>query len=196
KLNATRLLPAVIMKENVAVFLMNKKIKFFNPFKKKVHNFNLKTIIDSNPVYLKNYLYFLAHKKNKKKQAISKLGNHYFVKIKTDPEFLKPLGQSIQFNLTPINLIKPEFNINIYHQSKGNIFKTKIKHDQVRSFVWIPDEPGKYKIELNINAINKKNMTIKKNIKIIDVEKIIRAFNYKIMQECQIDVWIQKKQPE
>ena len=194
KLGATRKSPALIMNDNVAVFLLNDKIRFFNTEKKTDRVFDLKSMIDSNAVHINKYIYFLSHKKGKEIRFISRIGNQYTVRIKTEPAFVKPLGQSIKFNLTPVNLIKPELRITISNQSKEVIFEKIITHDQMMSFVWIPEQPGTYRLTLDIKARNKKNMSIQKKIKITDGAEIIRVFTSKILRECRSGTRIQPKQ--
>lgn len=187
KLEATRMLPPIIMRENVAIFLLSRKLKFFNPNTQKVQEFSLKNVMDSNPVYFDNYLYFLTHKKNKKVQRITRIGNLFQVKIKTDPEHIKPLGQSIQFNLNPVNLIKPVLEIKITDLKEQPVFQKSLKHTDIMSFVWIPKKAGKFKLNLIITAKNRKQMTIKKSITITDIEKIIKDIQQKIIRACPID---------
>jgi hypothetical protein len=189
KLETTRMLPPIIMKENVAVFLLNKQIKFFNPKTKIVNKFSFKSSLDSNPVYMDSYLYFLTHKKNKKIQRITRLGNLYQVNIKADPEHIKPLGQSIQFNLKPVNLIKPVLEINILDQKEQPVFTKTLKHTDIMSFVWIPKKAGKYKMKLNVVAKNRERMTINKSITITDIEKLIQSVQQKIIRNCPADLF-------
>jgi len=188
KLEATRMLPPIIMKENVAIFLLGRKVKFFNPKTQKVQEFSLKIGLDSNPVYLDNYLYFLTHKTKKKVQRITRLGNLIQVKIKTDPEYVKPLGQSIQFHLNPVNLIKPVLEIKITDQKEQPVFQKTLKHTDIMSFVWIPKKAGKFKLNLSITAKNRKQTTIKKSLTITDIEKIIKGIQQEIIRACPIDL--------
>lgn len=189
KLDATRLHPPVIMKDNVAVFLMNDKIRFFYPEKKKVQTYTLKSEMDSNAVHINNFLYFFAHQENKKDRFIVRIGNRYTVRIKTEPAFLKPLGKSIKFDLTPVNLIKPRLNVAILNQSKQRVFETALTSDQLMSFVWVPEQAGTYRLELNVRAENRDVMAIRKNIKIIDMDERIRALTHRILKECRSDAW-------
>lgn len=185
KFNSTRLFPPVLMKDNVSVFLMNNEIKFFNLRKKSVYTFKYKPVIDSNPVSIKKYLFLLNYQKDKKKQKISKIGNHYHMEIKIEPKFIKPIGKSIVFRLEPINLIKPDLQMDIFNQSKKSVFSKKMNYNQISSFVWIPKEPGKYKLVLEINSKNKKKMKIEKKFKTVDLEKILVNYIFKLQQECQ-----------
>lgn len=189
KLEATRMLPPIIMRENVAVFLLNGDLKFVNPKARKVQKFSLKTSMDSNPVYLENYLYYLSHKKNKKVQKISRVGNIYQVKVKTYPKHVKPLGQSIQFNLNPINLVNPVLEVKILDQADLAVFQKTIKHGDIMSFVWIPKAAGKYKLVLEIKAKNKKQMTINQDVKITDIETMIRRCQEQNIFECPFDLF-------
>lgn len=189
KLDATRMLPPIIMRENVAVFLLNGNLKFFNPKTRKVQELNLKTSLDSNPVYLEDYLYYLSHKKNKKVQKISRVGNIYHVKVKTNPKHVKPMGQFIQFNLKPINLVNPILEVKILDQADLAVFQKTFKHDDILSFIWIPKAAGIYKLVLEIKAKNKKQMTINQSIKITDIGTMIRSSQQQNISECPFDLF-------
>jgi len=188
KFSSTRLFPPVLMKDNVSVFLMNNEIKFFNFKKKTVTTFKYKPIMDSNPVSINQYLYLLNHLKDKKQQKISKIGNNYHVQIILEPRFLKPVGKSIVFRLNPINLIKPDFQVNILDHSKKSIFSKKMNFSQLSPFVWIPKEPGSYKLVLEINSINKNKMKIEKKLKTVNVKNILAKYHFTLQQKCQADI--------
>ena len=129
KLDSTRLLPPIVMKKNICVFLMPKSkpnIKFFNYEKKKVLSYKFQHQKRSNPIYINDYLYILSKEKKKPHTSVIRMGNKYGIKVNIDPEFVKPTGKSIQFDLEPINLIKPEFDIKILNEAEKNVFTKKM----------------------------------------------------------------------
>jgi hypothetical protein len=187
KCNGTRLVAPVVMRENVAVFLLDQKLKFFNFKRRTVQDYTLKNPALSNPVTINDYLYFMSRatrKKGKTNFFIEKLGNQYHVKIKTEPEYVKPAGQSIQFTLSAINLIKPEMDIKIINNKQENIFKTSFKKNEMATFVWIPDKEGKYKMVLTVTSQNQKNLNIEKEFIIIDLGRIANESGRKAIEKC------------
>jgi outer membrane protein assembly factor BamB len=189
KLEATRMLPPILMKENVAVFLLERKVKFINPKTKKAEKFSLKTGLDSNPVYIDKNLYYFSHEKKKTVRLLNRLGNIYQVKIITDPKNVKPLGQSIQFYFEPINLVKPVLDIKILDEKEQAIFQKTLTHTDSMSFVWIPEKSGKYSMTLDIKSKNREQISITKSMTVSDIEKIIQGIHQKIIRDCPIDLF-------
>jgi hypothetical protein len=109
------------------------------------------------------------------------------VEIKIEPKLLKPVNKSILVRLNPINLIKPDFKINIMNESEESVFSKRMSFDQLSSFVWIPKKPGIYNLTLEINSQNKKNMKIEKKFKTVDLDKKLAEYHFLLQQKCQAD---------
>lgn len=187
KCNSTRLAAPVVMRENVAVFLMNNRVRFFNFKDKTVQDFQLKNPALSSPAYLRDYLYFMSRATRPKGKAFSfieKLGNQYHVRIKTEPEYIKPAGQSVQVTLSPINVIKPEMDVKILNSKQENMFNASFKKGDLPTFVWIPEKEGKYRMVLHVVAENMKDLNIEKEFTVIDLNAIVHEFGRTAIERC------------
>jgi hypothetical protein len=192
KLNSTRLLPPIVMKENVVVFLWNKNIKFFNSKKKQVTTYPLNRRVKSNPVCIDDYIYVITEDKVIESREednapypshLSKIGNHYGVEIITDPKHVKPMGKSVRFNLKPINLVDPQLKIKILKNQPGNetpVFDKKISKNDKLNFVWIPTEAGEYRLIIEVEAENKTGLTVEETFTAVDVQEILRNHFYQL----------------
>ena len=177
KLESTKLFPPVAMKNNVCVFLMPKSkpnIKFFNYNDKKVHSYKLKNTRKSNPVYSNNYVYVVTRAKKDEFSSITKIGNRFDIDVKIEPEYIKTAGKSIKFELKSINLIDPEFKIEILDESRKKIFNMKLGKDDDPTFIWIPSMAGKYEITVHTNSLYKKDLMYKKKNKVINFKNILK----------------------
>jgi outer membrane protein assembly factor BamB len=203
KLNSTRLLPPVVMKENVAVFLWDKSIKFFNYEKKKPFVYPLDRTVFSNSLRIGEYLYVIAQLKTGEEsdidteadtgqgeaqlKAITKIGNNYGVEIETDPADIIPMGKSIKFNLNKFNLIEPELKIQILNPAGESVFDKTLSEKDDPSFVLIPNQPGGYNVVIEVNAENKKELRIEDTFDVIDVEKILKRYYYHLQKYSKED---------
>lgn len=189
--DSTRLLPPAAMNENVAVFLMNKqfrtmnnKIRFFNYKEQSVVSYEFKYQVESNPVYLKDGLYILCKDLEKKNNYVSKIGNRYAADIEIKPEGVKSLGKSISFVVKPINLIEPAIKAVILDNSQAGVFTKELGKSKNLSFVWIPEKPGDYKLMLEANAENKKDLKTEANFNVIDIDKIVKEYYWELQRDC------------
>jgi len=191
KFDSIRLKSPIIMKKNVCVFLMpaySPNLKFYDFKNKNIITYKLNYIIKSNPIYLNNSIYILVCEEKNKEISILKIGNKYNVDIKITPEFLKPLGKSIKFDLQPNNLIEPELKINILDKSKNKVFEKLIKNQEPLSFVWIPVNPGTYDVYIKVNSKNQKKFEVEQNFNVVDLDKILRKYLFKLQKDCKSDL--------
>jgi hypothetical protein len=192
KLNSTWLLEPAVMKENVVVFLWDKNIKFFNYKKKKVTTYPLKRKVKTNPVCIDDYIYVVTEDKVSQGREesegpyplhLSKIGNHYGVEIFTNPKHIKPIGKSVRFNLKTINLIEPQLNIKIIKNQPGNetpVFEKILSKDDKLNFIWIPAEAVEYRLIIEVEAENKKGLTVEEIFTPVDVQEILRNHFYQL----------------
>jgi hypothetical protein len=185
--DSPRALPAVVMKENVAVFLMNRayrwmnnKIRFFNYKKDDFVSYEFNYQLESNPVYLNDYLYLLSKDEEKEVTNISKIGNRYDVELEIKPEHVKPMGKSITFTIKPINLIDPQARVTIFDKSQKSVFSKEIGKDKDLFFVWVPEKAEKYKCTIEINAENKKNLKVEGDFNVVDINKIVTGYYFEL----------------
>lgn len=194
KLDSTRLLPAVVMKENVAVFLWNKSIKFFNYKNKTTISYPFDKPIFSGVLHIGEYLYVIAESGGEDREdqgpplkAITKIGNNFGVVIRTDPQNIIPLGRSIKFNLERFNLVKPELKVKILDAGDENVFAKTIAYKDDPSFVWIPNRAMDYRLVVEINAENKKGLIIEHPFEVIDVEKLLSQYYFRLQKNSNED---------
>jgi hypothetical protein len=192
KFNSTRKLPPVKMKENAAVFLWDKTFKFFNYKKKQVVTYPFLNPAHSNLVCIDEYVYMLSQDATGKNPELNpitliKLGNNFGVEIKTIPEYIIPMGKSIKFNLKKFNLIEPNLNIKIIDHTGESVFQKTIPDKQDPSFVWIPDRAEEFKLVIEINSKNKNGLIIEESFDVIDVDKILEDYYYRLQKRSQAD---------
>jgi hypothetical protein len=192
KLNSTRFLAPVVMKENVVVFLWDKKIKFFNYKKKQVTTYPLNRKVKTNPVCIDDYIYVVTEDIESEGREedegpypsqLSKIGNHYGVEIFTAPKDVKPMGKSIRFNLKLINLVEPQLKIKIIKNQPGNtvpVFDKTLSADDKPTFVWIPAEAVEYRLIIEVEAENKTGLTFEETFTAVDVQEILRNYYYQL----------------
>ncbi|MGD2092989.1 MAG: hypothetical protein PVH61_42900 [Candidatus Aminicenantes bacterium] len=190
RLNSSWLIEPVVMKENVVVFLWDKKIKFFNYKKKQVTTYPLNRRVKTNPVCIDDYIYVVTEDKVSERWEeeegphplhLSKIGNHYGVEIFTDPKHIKPIGKSVRFNLKPINLVEPQFKIKIVKNRPGNetpVFDKILSSNDKLNFVWIPAEAVEYRLIIEVEAENKQGLTVEEIFTPVDVQEILRNHFY------------------
>jgi hypothetical protein len=119
--------------------------------------------------------------------TLIKLGNNFGVEIKTIPEYIIPMGKSIKFNLKKFNLIEPNLNIKIIDHTGESVFQKTIPDKQDPSFVWIPDRAEEFKLVIEINSKNKKGLIIEESFDVIDVDKILEDYYYRLQKLSQAD---------
>jgi hypothetical protein len=188
--DAPQVLPAIVMKKNAAVFLMNReyrrmnnKLRFFNYKDQEVVSFEFKYQLESNPVYLDNYIYILCKDEEKGVKYISRIGNKYDIELQIRPEKLKPMGKSINFNIKSINLIDPEAKIEILDKSQNSVFSKEIGKGKDLFFVWIPEKAGEYKCVVEVNAENKKKLKAEEDFKVIDIDTIVKGYYFELFKK-------------
>ncbi|MCI0470892.1 MAG: hypothetical protein L0Y73_04480, partial [Candidatus Aminicenantes bacterium] len=189
--DSTRLLPPAAMKNNVAVFLMNRqyrtmnnKIRFFNYKEQEVFSYEFKYQVESNPVFLKDGLYILCKDLEKKNSYVSKITNRYAADIEIEPVGVKSPGKSIAFVIKPVNLIEPTIKAVIWDKSQTGVFSKELGKDKNLSFVWIPEKPGEYKLTLAVDAQNKKGLKNEAVFNVIDIAKIVKEYYWELQRDC------------
>ncbi len=214
QLHSTKRTPVLTMKENVVVFLMDKRIKFFNYTKKRVTTYTLPEWmnIKSNPLTIGEHIYVVTQDKVEVSTEVkaedelgtpenqpptytrlSKIGNNYTVEITTEPEFIWLKGKSIKFDLTNINFVRPRYTIQIFKNPPADkpgtqptqpVFTRFIGLKDKPSFVWVPEELAEYRMLIQIDADNKKGVTVEKTISTIDINKTLHDYYYEIQRQC------------
>ena len=186
-LDSTQKMAAVPMGENVAVFLMNGKVKFFNPKTKETREYKLTTNPAGPPIYLDRYLYGITRAGNGKPAVVSRLGNLYQVQIKIEPESLKHVGKSMKIGLIPLNLIKPNLTVSILNQNKEEVLKKLLKGEKNLQFIWIPRQAGAFQLVVDAASENRDRIRVTKSFQVVDLSDITSRANFRVLKRCQFD---------
>jgi hypothetical protein len=207
KLNSTKLMPQIAMKENAAVFMWDNNLKFFNYKKKQVVTYPLRDwmSIKTNPVTFGEYIYFVMEEKleenldEEKKarspyQVLAKIGNNYGVEVKAKPQHVWPKGKSIRFTLKEFNIQKPQYTIKIYksapyteNKQSEPVFEKIIKPKDKPSFAWLPEDALEYKMVIQIDGLNKKNVIIEETYNIIDLDRVLQNHFFEVQRRDEND---------
>lgn len=217
RLDSSRLLPPLVMKENVAVFLWNKSVKFFDFKKKRIVTYPFNRDVFSNSLYIDEYVYVIAQQELEEVTAsgeeidsaeetasieetasgseeeesvpktVARIGNNYGVKIETDPEEIIPMGKSIKFNLERFNLIEPELTVKILGPTGESVFDQTFSAKDDPYFIWIPEKSAEYKLVVEINAENKKGLRIEEPFNVLDLENILNRYYYEVQKSSNED---------
>lgn len=195
KLDSTFFMPPYAMKDNAVVFLWNQKVKFFDYRKKQVTTYPLDRRPATNPVEVDGYVYVVSTNADEDSRdetlpalrRLSRLGNHYGLEVKTDPEYIKPVGRSVKFTLKPINLVKPHYRVKIVltsHRSGDTgssiVFEKEIGIRDKPNFVWVPPEAREYRLMIEIDAENKKGVEVVEAFNTIDVDQMLWKYYYDV----------------
>ena len=198
KLNSTRMLPPIAIKDNVVVLLWDKTIKYFEYEKKSIITYPLNRYVFSNLLYIDEYIYMIAEtdlgedtgrteaavteEEEKVPKSILKVGNNYGVKINSNPEYIIPVGKSVKFYITKFNLLEPTLKIKIVNPAGVEVFSEIYTHKQDSSFIWIPNKAAEYKMTVEINAENKKGLVFEETYNVIDLDAILNQYFYDVQK--------------
>lgn len=200
KLDSTMLLPPLPMEKNAAVILWDNSVKFFNYKRKETITYRLEDgrMAISNAVKSGEYVFLLTgnHGDSKRRdEKLIKIGNHYGVNIDSEPADILSAGKSIKFELSALNLVKPSYDVTIERLStdeagaetgtKTVVFNKSLAVYDLPSFVWVPRETGRYRLNVVISAGNKKGLMVSKTFDTIDVDKILEQHYYDVQTQCE-----------
>jgi len=188
KFGASPFLPPLTMSENIAIALRPKKtpsIKFFDVKKKKFFLYNINTpFLDY--FYNERGIHIITEFKEEltNKYDIFKIDNVYGVDIKILSQEALVKNKSIEFMLTPVNLIKPVYNITVLNSKKKIIYSKKIDSEKSSSFVWLPKSNGVFELNIVTASKNKDKVLSKLAFNVIDIETMQYNYYYKILSNC------------
>jgi len=204
KLDSSRKLSPKMMEKNAVVFLWDRSIKFFNYKKKQVLSYPFNRYVTANPVIVGEHIYIVSSEKDfdigdetqiaSTPFQLSKIGNNYGAIIETEPQQTKLKGQSIRFQLVPVNLVDPAYSVKIFpagaDPNQPPLIQKTIPAGQTPSFVWVPMEDREYRLAIEINAKNRKGIVMESYFNVIDIEKLIRDYHNRIQDNCVEGVYI------
>lgn len=189
KLNSTRDAAPLVMKDNVAVALWNKTVKFFNFKKKQVVEYPLERKVLSNMTASGDDVFFLSHEELEKNtdtpqfREIVKIGNNYGAEVISDPPDIIPSGKSVKMRISFINIQKPIALVTISDDNGKILFKEKFTDDQTISFVWIPAKAATYKLVVAVDGKNRQGLRVEQNLNVINLEQKLLEYFYRLQQD-------------
>ncbi len=113
-----------------------------------------------------------------------RIGNVYTVDVTILPATVLVKNKSIEFKFTPVNLIKPGYNIEIINSEKKKIYSLEIKPETKNSFIWFPQEEGDFRLSIEVKSENMDKILISKQFSVVDMKKLQNNYYYKILSEC------------
>ncbi len=186
KLGTTPFLNPLVNEENTIVALLPKKkpsIKFFNIKSKK--SFIYKLNIALSKFFINNKKIFaLSDDLINNTFNLIRIGNVYTVDVTILPATVLVKNKSIEFKFTPVNLIKPWYNIEIVNNNKKKIYSLEIKPETKNSFVWFPQDEGDFELSIEVKSENRDKILISKPFSVVDMKKLQNNYYYKILSEC------------
>lgn len=187
RLGSTLNIEPVVMKENAAVFLWDKSIKFFDFKKHRVTSYPFNRMAYSNMAVRDEYVYMVTHEDMESETekpeltTIAKIGNNYGAVIITDPKEVIPMGKSVKFKIRAFNLEKPQFRAKIIDSEGKVVFSEKLKNNEdIADFIWIPEEEAEYRLVLELEGLNKKGIKIEEILMVTDVDRLLRDYYYRL----------------
>ncbi len=186
KLGTTPFLKPLISEENTIVALLPQKkptIKFFNIKSKKSFIYKLNIALSKFFIINKKLLGLSDDSINNVFNLI-RIGNVYTVDVTILPATVLVKNKSIEFKFTPVNLIKPGYNIEIINSEKKKIYSLEIKPETKNSFIWFPQEEGDFRLSIEVKSENMDKILISKQFSVVDMKKLQNNYYYKILSEC------------
>ncbi|HDP94332.1 MAG TPA: hypothetical protein ENN40_03120 [Candidatus Aminicenantes bacterium] len=188
-LNGTRLYPPLRLDENIAVFLYPHhapEIRFFNWKKHTTASHKGANPLRDPPLAVGGRLFFLVESEGEVR--LHTLTNRRGVEIEIKPEFPRVSGRSLEFRISPINLIRPEFNLSVRRRkSKTPVLNTKLLRTDPTITAWLPRDSGEYVLE--VEAISKDGFKAKarKQFSVHDLAEFTRVHVSAIQAACHGD---------
>jgi hypothetical protein len=152
-LGSTMNFDLVPMSDHLAAFLLNGEVKFIDPRHQQVSEFKSQGHPFGPPLAFAHDLYFMIQEGPALK--LQRLGNRYGIDIDLEPAAVRWLGQSVRFALQPCNLLEPAWDCVIRDAAGEQVFSKSMKMAERYSLAWVPLQPGKYCIRVQVRALNR-----------------------------------------
>jgi len=179
-------LSSVKMDENIAIALRPKKtpsIKFFNIKDKTILTYKFKKPFNSY-FFCNGDIYTVSRDEDKNLSEIIKLGNQYTVVVSILPKkTVLTKDKTVEFILQPVNLIKPNFKINIFDSEKKLVFSKEIVNKEPLNFIWLPRKEGDYELVVEAISENIDKVKANTNFKVLNIKRMLYDYYYKLFSE-------------
>ncbi len=190
RLGTMPFLPLLPMDENIAIALRPRKnpsIKFFNIREKKISSYSIGIPFRTYSAHQKQ-LYCVAEQLNEEDgdngYQILEVGNKFDLDITIGSDSYQVKGKVIEFQLNPINLIKPEFEITILDSEKKAVYSHQIRSDKYLRFFWLPRRAGDYEVQVLTRTQNRGHLKTNRTFTVLDWEQMQNEFYYRIYINC------------
>jgi len=188
-LEGTRLFPPLSLKDNIAVFLYPPQapvIRFFN-WKKRTALTHKGANAPRDPPLAAGGKIFMIAESGGKTQLLT-LTNRRTVDINIEPKFPRLVGRSLEFQLNGVNLIQPQFTLELRRwKSKETLLKTTLQKMERPTMAWFPSQPGEYLLEVDARSRDGYQVTAKKRFRVFDLAALTREYISAIQAACSGD---------
>jgi len=172
-LQSTLRFDLVPMNDYLAAMLLNREIKFIDPVRKLVTVFKSSGNPISRPLAFGRDLYFMLQEGPTVK--LQRVGNHYGIDVKLDPDKVQWMGQSIRFSIHSRNLLKPVFDLLICDREGKTVLRKNAEKTEPLQLVWIPDRAGNFTFKVTASGLNRK-AEAEVSFQVMDPRKMVPEF--------------------
>jgi hypothetical protein len=141
------------MSDHLAAFLLNGEVKFIDPRRRQVTEFQGHGHPLGQPLVFAHDVYFML--REGASFMLQRIGNRYGIDIELEPAPVRWLGRSLRFFLQPRNLLAPAWDCVIRDAAGEQVFSKSMSTTERVSLVWLPLQPGKYRIRVQARALNR-----------------------------------------
>ena len=188
-LDSTRLFPPILMKDNIVVFMypaVSPAIRFFNWKTRQ----SISHTLDSQPIFppvvAGGAVFCVTAPKGK--HQVERILNRRGLNIELEPDFPLLPEHSLEFRITPFNLIKPEFHLKLLRNGEAEpLWKETLPRMESPSRAWLPRSPGQYTLEVEGKSMDGFSVTVRKSFTILNAAALIRNTLSRIHQACHGD---------
>jgi hypothetical protein len=172
-LGSTMSFELVPMDDHLAAFLLNGAVKFIDPRRKLVTEFKSRGHPLGQPLAMAHDVYFMLREEGAVK--LQRIGNRYGIDIDLEPVPVRWPGRSVRFALEPRNLLEPAWDCLIRDAAGKQVFSKSMATAERVTLAWLPLQPGKYTIRVQVRALNHSEET-EMSIQVLDPQHPLPGF--------------------
>lgn len=132
------------MAENLAAVLLNRRIRFVDPGRRRTSDFADAPRLLGPPLALGGALYYLAG--DGENVRLLRLGNRYGVDVEPEPAAAYWVGRSLRFAVRAHNLVAPRWECSVLDAQGNPVFQRRLPRGETAELAWVPQRPGAYRI--------------------------------------------------
>ena len=188
-LDSTRLFPPIRMKDNIVVFMypaVSPSIRFFNWKSRQSISHTLNSQPVFPPVVAGGGVFCVTAPEGK--HQVERILNRRGINIELEPDFPLLPEHSLEFTITPFNLIKPEFHLKLLRKGETEpLWVETLPPMESPKRAWLPRSPGQYTLEVEGKSMDGFSVKVRKSFTILDSEALVRSTLSRIHQRCHGD---------